>query len=93
MPATLLRALPGARVSAALRRAAAPRPDAARDGGGLLQLGHATRDAAGDPAYGPGAGDPGGAGACDADSRRATSCDASSSSAGSSSAGSWSWLR
>ena len=79
-----------AQVKAALRRAAAPLPDGARDGAGLLQLGPATSDAADDPAYGPGTGDPTGEGSFDANSWSANSWSANSWSANSWSANSWS---
>lgn len=90
--ALLLAEHPGAspaQVKAALRRAASPL-DGDRDGAGLLTLGPVAADAADDPAYGPGTGDPTGEGSFDANSWSANSWSANSWSANSWSANSWS---
>jgi serine protease AprX len=90
--ALLLQDRPGAspaQVKAALRRAAQPL-DGVRDGAGLLRLGEVATDAADDPAYGPGTGDPTGEGGFDANSWSANSWSANSWSANSWSANSWS---
>jgi len=81
-------ATPG-QVKAALRRAASPL-DSTRAGAGLLALGPVASDAADDPAYGPGTGDPTGEGSFDANSWSANSWSANSWSANSWSANSWS---
>ncbi len=78
-----------AQVKAALRRAAAPLAGD-RDGAGLLRLDAVAGDAADDPAYGPGSGDPTGEGGFDANSWSANSWSANSWSANSWSANSWS---
>lgn len=81
-----------AQVKAALRRAADDLTGE-RDGAGLLRLARATVEAADDPAYGPGTGDPTGEGSFDANSWSANSWSANSWSANSWSANSWSWVR
>jgi serine protease AprX len=78
-----------AQVKAALRRAASPL-EGTRDGAGLLRLGPVATEAADDPAYGPGTGDPTGEGSFDANSWSANSWSANSWSANSWSANSWS---